>query len=702
MGQTNRSPPSALAPAAAELGMGGGHVVDEVRGDAGGSSSSSMGRGPALGRGSDWRQRGIALAKGGASQKRVVQLDLVDTSGSDSWKPLKSIGPFERDLELLSIQIRWHDQGWGSQKSRIRAVLRRGSRILAKVDVFGHAPHECEDRKNEFTNFDGIKAEAGDVIQFEYLVGSGGGSLTGHELHIEKMKVAYTIATEQSISEASASAAVQSDASILSGVGLAGLGGGSELRSKPPPLVAFLTYVGLEQYAGKFAALGFATMDALLNMTEEVMRSALGIRTDHMLVLKVAIAELRTAAAAAGPFEQQRHQAPGMGDAEAPVGNGRLGAGGGAGSVVISFAAHLPEAPILEGLVGAASLSTAIAWLARHLEGERQNLFERAHSALEGQAGVPDATLFQLAKTAEEAAQLCSTVMDQCVAGVDGDRDQLISFVLEAEEAAQRATWAASAAQNREVAASAAPHETLSQHKGFLPIGGDLLIESMTVQEAKVRCMTLTGCKGFSFKGPPASEAVQVYFKDKWDLCSAGPVVWTSFKFQLVPEAEEWFSAMKEIAKQAAEVASRCVRECKAVMGGGVSSISQLIHDKSTSKVPCRFYQQGRCSNGFTCQFSHEDNGQRPITMKMDKPCVFFARGHCARGSECPFAHGDEELKLISAVRTARRGQKRGLLEEDPWPEHTAAAFAAGIGGEGPPRKSERKPRSMPQATPWY
>mmetsp|Transcript_137941 Transcript_137941/g.440520 ORF Transcript_137941/g.440520 Transcript_137941/m.440520 type:complete len:93 (-) Transcript_137941:108-386(-) len=91
-----------------------------------------------------------------------------------------------------------------------------------------------------------------------------------------------------------------------------------------------------------------------------------------------------------------------------------------------------------------------------------------------------------------------------------------------------------------------------------------------------------------------------------------------------------------------------------------------------------------------------------PRTMKMDKPCVFFARGHCARGSECPFAHGDEELKLISAVRTARRGQKRGLLEEDPWPEHTAAAFAAGIGGEGPPRKSERKPRSMPQATPWY
>ena len=53
---------------------------------------------------------------------------------------------------------------------------------------------------------------------------------------------------------------------------------------------------------------------------------------------------------------------------------------------------------------------------------------------------------------------------------------------------------------------------------------------------------------------------------------------------------------------------------------------------KDATKV-CRFWLQGGCRKGDTCDFKHEstpNNGQK---------CRFFARGRCKAGARCPFRH---------------------------------------------------------------
>mmetsp|Transcript_17114 Transcript_17114/g.47444 ORF Transcript_17114/g.47444 Transcript_17114/m.47444 type:complete len:420 (-) Transcript_17114:192-1451(-) len=69
--------------------------------------------------------------------------------------------------------------------------------------------------------------------------------------------------------------------------------------------------------------------------------------------------------------------------------------------------------------------------------------------------------------------------------------------------------------------------------QGFISSGQNILEESVTVEEAKVKCGTLPACKGFTFEGagaagqPKENETVHVYFKDKWDLWGTG---WTSYR----------------------------------------------------------------------------------------------------------------------------------------------------------------------------
>lgn len=64
--------------------------------------------------------------------------------------------------------------------------------------------------------------------------------------------------------------------------------------------------------------------------------------------------------------------------------------------------------------------------------------------------------------------------------------------------------------------------DAFTVHSGFIRKGGDVLVHSMTVAEAKARCLSLPNCKGFCFRGQRGelgeNEIVKVYFKDKWDL----------------------------------------------------------------------------------------------------------------------------------------------------------------------------------------
>lgn len=246
-------------------------------------------------------------------------------------------------------------------------------------------------------------------------------------------------------------------------------------------------------------------------------------------------------------------------------------------------------------------------------------------------------------------------------------------------------------------------------------------METTTIEEAKARCRALMGCRGFTFKGGDggAEEQVKVFFKDKWELGRDSSTEWSACRYFADTEVEQWIMAMKTIAQQAAEAAAQAAVECKQY-APRLPSVHSLARDRAASKVPCRFHQQGRCANGFSCQFSHEANVSRPLYMKMDKPCLFFARGQCARGTECPFAHGEEERQQISQIRV-KRGRKRPwedgiapqlLAESRPaWPlaQASQAALAlpplladGAVVADGIVSGARAKPWAMPQATPWY
>merc|ERR1719253_533670 len=62
--------------------------------------------------------------------------------------------------------------------------------------------------------------------------------------------------------------------------------------------------------------------------------------------------------------------------------------------------------------------------------------------------------------------------------------------------------------------------DALVTHVGYMPRGNDILVENMTVDQAKVRCVTLPTCMGFTFriegnKFDPKRDAVLVHFKSR-------------------------------------------------------------------------------------------------------------------------------------------------------------------------------------------
>jgi len=71
-----------------------------------------------------------------------------------------------------------------------------------------------------------------------------------------------------------------------------------------------------------------------------------------------------------------------------------------------------------------------------------------------------------------------------------------------------------------------------SMQKGQVLGGNDIPVEmdTMTLEQAKVVCLTLPGCRGFTYQGEPTEGAVKIHFKDAGELQPAP--AWTSYCYQ--------------------------------------------------------------------------------------------------------------------------------------------------------------------------
>lgn len=68
------------------------------------------------------------------------------------------------------------------------------------------------------------------------------------------------------------------------------------------------------------------------------------------------------------------------------------------------------------------------------------------------------------------------------------------------------------------------------RHEGFISEGGTMLSEKMTVEQAKAKCASLPGCRGFTFNGPETDQPVMIDFKDKFDCKDQKDTGWTSYR----------------------------------------------------------------------------------------------------------------------------------------------------------------------------
>merc|ERR1740117_2725415 len=131
---------------------------------------------------------------------------------------------------------------------------------------------------------------------------------------------------------------------------------------------------------------------------------------------------------------------------------------------------------------------------------------------------------------------------------------------------------------------------------------------------------------------------------------------------------------MEQAMQQAAEAQAKFAQAQAVLRGGAPAPVSaemsqqraalaqamveltqaqQAQETKRPSKVPCKFFSEGRCGKGALCEFSHDPEMYRPKSLEQKRPvsCSFFDQGKCIRGEACPFAHGQEELAVIGQLR---------------------------------------------------
>lgn len=120
---------------------------------------------------------------------------------------------------------------------------------------------------------------------------------------------------------------------------------------------------------------------------------------------------------------------------------------------------------------------------------------------------------------------------------------------------------------------------TLTEQKSYTFAGDDLLIESMTLEQAKTKCAVLPGCEGFTFQEVPQGGVVEVHFKSEWELSGQG---WTSFHLEgHAPIEESSFNS-----DSASQIANASTDESSQIAQMGTNLLDQIAKLGNKMVVP--------------------------------------------------------------------------------------------------------------------
>lgn len=227
----------------------------------------------------------------------------------------------------------------------------------------------------------------------------------------------------------------------------------------------FLTGIGLVRYLPQFAGQGIKTMEALHTMEEECMRQNIGMLPGHVRLLQRHLAN-RPAVDASAPTPTADDGAP-VSKSRPPIPKARPPAAKARPPVAKAQAPTRPPAesagtPVSELLERArADFRAAHAPAAPEAhEAERQAQAAQKEAEAEYLVALqaarlaataepvhpgPDDTLAALAQLAEESAQFVATAVSVC-GWPQADTRQVAAVVDAAQQAANRAQWAANAA----------------------------------------------------------------------------------------------------------------------------------------------------------------------------------------------------------------------------------------------------------------
>jgi len=61
------------------------------------------------------------------------------------------------------------------------------------------------------------------------------------------------------------------------------------------------------------------------------------------------------------------------------------------------------------------------------------------------------------------------------------------------------------------------------EYEGFMDTGPDLLVQSLTLEEAKCKAATMDDCVGFTYEGEACAQRVKMYFKGEGNINSSKP-----------------------------------------------------------------------------------------------------------------------------------------------------------------------------------
>jgi hypothetical protein len=119
-------------------------------------------------------------------------LKLVGPAVQDHWKAVwKSPHPLVFKPACIKVVFDWKDQGWGNRKGMLRLELIREGTAPAVILTPEVSPHGWESIIMTIIDSDdnGLlrQCEAGDYIQIQRLIGSGG----GHELHLRNFCITF-------------------------------------------------------------------------------------------------------------------------------------------------------------------------------------------------------------------------------------------------------------------------------------------------------------------------------------------------------------------------------------------------------------------------------------------------------------------------------------------------------------------------------